>query len=326
MFRHIALSLAGVLLAGTLSSAGEIIELKSGHRIEGDVIKERASELIVDIGIEILRVPVDRIARRRKSDEEPAAVQPGPQDGFYQTADLHRSSVRELAAKYGEGVVKVQTPSGTGSGFIINKDGHCVTNHHVVEGETKISVTIFHKVGNRFQRKSIEDVEIVALNPFLDLALIKIPKEKEIDFSPVYLVEKSKNIMVGDPVFAIGNPLGLERSVSEGIISTKNRNFGGLVYLQTTAQINPGNSGGPLFNLRGQVIGVTSMKVVGGEGLGFAIPIHYVKHFLDNREAFAYDRNNPNNGYRYLDAPRRQTRRESAAGTGSQPEPAETRP
>jgi serine protease Do len=79
----------------------------------------------------------------------------------------------------------------------------------------------------------------------------------------------------------------------------------GDLYLQTTAQINPGNSGGPLFNLRGEVVGVTNMKLMFSEGLGFAIPIAYVKHFLDNRDAFAFDKTNPNSGVRYLEAPRR---------------------
>ena len=85
---------------------------------------------------------------------------------------------------------------------------------------------------------------------------------------------------MGETVFAIGSPLGLERTVTEGILSTKTREVGGLLYLQTTAQINPGNSGGPLFNLSGEVIGVTNMKVTSGEGLGFAIPVESVKFFL----------------------------------------------
>ena len=82
----------------------------------------------------------------------------------------------------------------------------------------------------------------------------------------------SDALAVGERVFAIGSPLGLERSVTEGIVSTKTRQLQGALYLQTTAQINPGNSGGPLFNLRGEVVGVTNMKITSGEGLGFAIP------------------------------------------------------
>jgi len=108
---------------------------------------------------------------------------------------------------------------------------------------------------------------------------------------------------VGERVFAVGSPLGLERTVTEGIVSTKTRQMQGELYLQTTTQINPGNSGGPLFNLRGEVIGVTNMKIVFGEGLGFAIPIDSVKYFLNHRDAYAYDNDNPSNAYRYLPPP-----------------------
>ena len=93
--------------------------------------------------------------------------------------------------------------------------------------------------------------------------------------------------------------------MTEGILSTKTRQLQGELYLQTTTQINPGNSGGPLFNLRGEVIGVTNMKMTFGEGLGFAIPIEAVKFFLSHREAYSYDNDNPSNPYRYLQPPRR---------------------
>jgi serine protease Do len=109
---------------------------------------------------------------------------------------------------------------------------------------------------------------------------------------------------VGERVFAVGSPLGLERTVTEGIVSTKTRQFQGELYIQTTTQINPGNSGGPLFNLRGEVTGVTNMKVF-GEGLGFAIPVENVKYFLRHRDAYAYDTDNPSNPYRYLEPPSR---------------------
>jgi len=100
--------------------------------------------------------------------------------------------------------------------------------------------------------------------------------------------------------------LGLERTVTDGVISTKNRAFQGLIYIQTNADINPGNSGGPLFNLAGEVIGVTNMGYIFYGGLGFAIPVNYLKHFIDNREVFAYDKDNPNTGFRYLQpSPRR---------------------
>ena len=112
-------------------------------------------------------------------------------------------------------------------------------------------------------------------------------------------------VTAGDVVFAIGSPLGLERTVSEGIVSTTNRENEGMLYVQTTAAVNPGNSGGPLFDERGQVIGVTTWGYLLAEGLNFAVPVSTVKTFLENREAFAYDKDNPNTGRRYLRPPRK---------------------
>lgn len=122
---------------------------------------------------------------------------------------------------------------------------------------------------------------------------------------------------VGEQVFAIGNPLGLERTVTNGVVSTKGRAFEGLVYIQTNADINPGNSGGPLFNLSGEVIGVTNMGYIFAGGLGFAVPVDYVRQFLDNREAFAYDKDNPNTGYRYIQPDKRKNKNKPEFLAGS---------
>ena len=139
-------------------------------------------------------------------------------------------------------------------------------------------MTIFHQGKNGdFERRAIRDVKILALNPYFDLALLEIPAQKDMEFRPVFIADDDTH-REGDTVFAIGSPLGLERSVSEGIVASRNRNMDGIVYIQTTAQINPGNSGGPLFNSKGQVVGVINMKLTFGEGLGFAIPISYLKH------------------------------------------------
>ena len=102
------------------------------------------------------------------------------------------------------------------------------------------------------------------------------------------------------------SPLGLERSVSQGIVSLRNRSIEGRLFIQTTAQINPGNSGGPLMNLRGEVVGVNDMKFIGFgvEGMGFAIPSGVLKDFLKNRDAFAFDPKNPNAGFRYNEPPK----------------------
>jgi serine protease Do len=302
----------GLLLGGlwSLPLCADVIQLKSGQKVQGEILKETEQEVYVDIGVDVVRIPVERILSREKGNgTEPAAGSATATDGMgddvFRTANLPIKSVKDLAEEYGEGVVLVETPSGLGSGFILNDRGYCVTNYHVVERETRLAVVIFDKTDTGdFVKRRIQDVKILALNPYCDLALLQIPSVEGFKFTTVALAADT-NQKEGDSVFAIGNPLGLDRSVSQGIISTRARNFEGLTYIQTTAEINPGNSGGPLFNSRGEVIGVTNMKLLGGEGLGFAIPISYVKHFLRNRDAFAFDEKNPNAGFRYLDPPRR---------------------
>jgi serine protease Do len=307
-----AMALAGLLASASPARAGsEVIELKDGHQVVGEVVAEKANTLFVDLGFDIVKIPKDQVVSRRKGDEVvkaapnsgSSAIEVDP-TGFYKTADLKPTPVKDLVRRFGEAVISIETPSGKGSGFILNDEGFAVTNHHVIDGETRISAILYENTPGGLKRRRIEDVAIVALNPFVDLALLKLPPQKDLKLGHVYL-GSLEDINAGDGVFAVGNPLGLERSVSQGIVSTRNRNFEGLVYLQTDTAINPGNSGGPLFNLRGEVVGVTNMKLTFGENLGFAIPISYVKDFLRNREAFSFDKDNPNTGNRYLDPPRR---------------------
>jgi serine protease Do len=315
---HFGLTCVAFALAMVCSPElqADIFELKTGNTIEGDVLKQQGDLLVVDIGIEVVKIPLSQIKSRTASKDSANVPADVKKHKLYRTAELPRRSVKELTEKFGEGVVLIQTPGGLGSGFIVNESGFCVTNCHVIEKETRISATIFHRgADGEFNRRRVDDVRIVALNPFFDLALLQIPAQKDLTFKPVFLAA-DEDLQEGEEVFAIGNPLGLERSVSQGIIGTKNRNFKGQVYIQTTAEINPGNSGGPLFNARGEVIGVTNMKLLFAEGLGFAIPSPYLKLFLDNHEAFAFDRNNPNSGFRYLDPPRRKT-----LGTSPKPTP-----
>jgi serine protease Do len=298
---HASAAIALVSFSGL--AIADVIVLRSGQRIEGEVLKVSRDTLFVDIGVDIIRVPVEQIQERTTTE----TAKPAPAAGteIFQTAELPERTVKELVTTYGEGVVLIQTPGGLGSGFIINNRGWCVTNYHVVEGQTRVAVTIFHRGKNGdFERRAVRDVKILALNPHFDFALLEIPAQADLPFQPVFIAEDDSH-REGDTVFAIGSPLGLERSVSEGIVSTRNRNMEGIVYIQTTAQINPGNSGGPLFNARGEVVGVINMKLTFGEGLGFAIPVSYLRHFLKNRDAFAYDRTNPNTGYHYLQPPRR---------------------
>ena len=287
-------------------ASGDVITLKSGQKIEAPVLKETDTAVFLDVGVDVLRVPIERIAARAKNAAKAAVAKALiTKNRVYATGLMPTKPIKELARDFGAAVVLVQTPSGLGSGFIVNERGLCVTNYHVVEKETRIAVVIFDRdKDGKFTRTRIDKVKILALNPFFDLALLEIPRTNNQVFKTV-VITGAHDHREGDEVFAIGNPLGLERSVSRGIVSTRNRNFSGLAYIQMTAQINPGNSGGPLFNSRGEVIGVTNMGIPAGEGLGFAIPSVYVKHFLDNNDAWAFDKDNPNTGFRYQDAPRR---------------------
>lgn len=157
-----------------------------------------------------------------------------------------------------------------GTGFIIDKSGLIITNNHVVERADEIKVRL---TDNREFKATV-----IGRDPKTDLALIKIssPFEK----LPVLLLGDSDKIRVGDWVLAIGNPFGLEHTVTKGIISATGRVIGSGPYdnfLQTDAPINPGNSGGPLINLRGEVVGINTAIVPGGQGLGFAIPSNMAK-------------------------------------------------
>jgi serine protease Do len=308
-------TLVALVVAGFAAqfAGADVIQLKDKAAITGKIIAEKRGEVIVDVGYTWLIVPRGDIVKITKAGEGPATHTTGPvpasapaeavRPGSYQTAGTPPPlrDVRELVNLLGEAVVQVRTPGGLGSGFIINEDGSLITNFHVIEGETQIVVEVYHQTNGQLARKSYKDVKIIAMNKFADIALLKIEDHDAPKFSHVLLGD-SDALAVGETVFAIGSPLGLERTVTEGILSTKTREMQGELYLQTTAQINPGNSGGPLFNLRGEVIGVTNMKIF-GEGLGFAIPISAVKYFLDHRDAFAYSNDNPSNPYRYLQPP-----------------------
>ena len=302
--------LVTLLMADRTWSETSTLVLQGGKSIKGELIAERHSQVVIDLGYDIILVPKSAISLiEHEFVEDPSAkalVEPEAAriHGLYYEPqpDVETESIAALAGRLGESVVQVRTPSGLGSGFIVNEQGYLITNFHVIESETEISVDVYHQVDGRLERENYHEVRIVALNRFADLALLQIIDEKAPDFRYVPLGDVTR-LEVGESVFAIGSPLGLERTVTEGILSTKTREYQGWLYLQTTTQINPGNSGGPLFNRRGEVVGVTNMKLPLGEGLGFAIPIDTVKYFLQYREAFAYDNDNPNNPYRYLPPP-----------------------
>jgi serine protease Do len=313
-----------VLCVCVLCRADRIV-LKEGQTITGEIILEKPTKLYIDIGVTVLTISKDKILKYEYTDANepenadvndvnaPAAEigtqKPikGSSDRLYKTADLKKTTIEKCVDAVSEAVVKVSSPGGSGSGFFLNEEGFLITNYHVIEKETKIEVTVFQKTKNGFERRTFKKVKIEAINPFVDLALLRVEDLGDTKPKFVYLGDID-HIKAGEDVFAIGNPLGLERTVTNGVISSTNRAFEGLIYIQTNADINPGNSGGPLFNLAGEVIGVTNMGYIFYGGLGFAIPVNYVKHFIENRDAFVYDKDNPNSGYRYLQPDRRRNK------------------
>ena len=309
--RVIVLAAIGVCLSAGFA-AGDVVVLKGGQELKGDIVAERNDKIYVDIGVTVVAVPKEDVleynyaeksdanALTEKQEEEIKAAQAQSGKGrLYYTGEFSKKTIEQCVAEVGEAVVKVTSPAGMGSGFFINEQGYLITNYHVVEKETKIEVTVFKKAKDGFDKKSFKNIRIEAINPFVDLALLRVEDLGDTKVKFVYLGDIDK-IRAGEQVFAIGNPLGLERTVTNGVLSSTSRAFEGLAYLQTNADINPGNSGGPLFNLAGEVIGVTNMGYIFFGGLGFAIPVDYVKHFIDNRDAFLYDKDNPNTGFRYI--------------------------
>jgi len=168
---------------------------------------------------------------------------------------------------------KEQKRRSLGSGFIVSSDGYILTNNHVVEKADEVTVTLLDK--EEFKAK------VVGTDPKIDIALIKIDVKKKLTY--VALGDSDK-LDVGEWVVAIGNPFGLGHTVTAGIVSAKGRIIGSGPYddfIQTDASINPGNSGGPLFNLKGEVVGINTAIVQGGQGIGFATPIQLAKSVLD---------------------------------------------
>lgn len=160
----------------------------------------------------------------------------------------------------------------TGSGFVISKTGYIVTNHHVIDGADRITVV--------FDDETKLEAEIAGTDSKTDLALIKVNADESLRVAPL---GDSDSVRVGDWVMAIGNPFGLDHTVTVGILSARGRTIGAGPYddfLQTDASINPGNSGGPLIDMKGRVIGINTAINAAGQGIGFAIPINMAKDLL----------------------------------------------
>ena len=163
-------------------------------------------------------------------------------------------------------VVIIKTNLGQGTGFIIDSEGYIVTNYHVMENVVSAGIYTYDS--------EMHKVNLIGYNSNLDIALLKIPG----DYDSLELAD-SDDIQIGEKVIAIGNPLGLQFSVSGGIVSNIHQigPTGIKAYIQTDAALNPGNSGGPLINKQGKVIGINNFKIKETEGLGFALESNYIK-------------------------------------------------
>jgi serine protease Do len=173
-----------------------------------------------------------------------------------------------------QGETQYRVRTGQGSGFLISEDGYLLTNHHVVAHADEVTVKLAD------DREYIGTV--VGKDSRIDIALVKIEAKEAL---PYVGLGKSDGMEVGDWVVAIGNPFGLSHTVTAGIVSAKGRVIGAGPYddfIQTDASINPGNSGGPLFNLKGEVIGINTAINAAGQGIGFAVPSDMFSPFLDD--------------------------------------------
>jgi serine protease Do len=186
-------------------------------------------------------------------------------------AEPHSSirSPAEIAARSTPSVVSVRTEQSLGTGFIVSPDGLIATNLHVVAGNSEITVTLS-------DHREFQVVEIWNGDRQRDLVIMRIQAKK----LPVIPLGDSDGIHPGDTVVAIGHPLGLEDTVSNGLVSAVRKLDKGLTVLQISAPIAPGSSGGPIFNDHGEVIGVATAIMLGGQNINFGVPVSYLKELL----------------------------------------------
>jgi S1-C subfamily serine protease len=178
-----------------------------------------------------------------------------------------------------DATVSVNTNVGQGSGAIISEDGYVVTNYHVIKGARRASVTSYSG--------DVYGIRLIGYDATNDIAVLELVSNESFDY---FIFGNSDNIEIGQKVVALGNPLGLSFTATEGIISSPSRVAqDGLTYIQTDVTLNPGNSGGPIIDSNGRLIGIANFKVAGYEGLGFAIPSNRVEDVV--REIINEDSN-----------------------------------
>jgi serine protease Do/serine protease DegQ len=182
---------------------------------------------------------------------------------------------REFFDRFFEGMPRQRRQTSLGSGLIIDKSGLILTNNHVIKDADEITV----KFANNKEAKGT----IVGTDPKTDLAVIRVSTTEDL---PVVVLGNSDALHVGEWAIAIGNPFGLDHTLTVGVISATGRSEVGIAayenFIQTDASINPGNSGGPLLNIRGEVIGINTAIVASGHGIGFAIPVNMARKVMED--------------------------------------------
>ena len=252
--------LAGLLIASPLHLTGhsEAGAPNSGAQVSVATPGTPGSfaDLVQKLGPTVVNIKVTKVEKVGLSQESPFPE--GPYGDFFKRffreMPQHQESFRM---------------QGAGSGVIINRDGYVLTNNHVVEGAKEVTVTLSDKQEYK--------ARVVGRDSRTDLAVLKIEPKATLEAAPM---GDSDQLRVGDWVLAIGNPFGLSNTVTSGIVSAKGRIIGAGPYddfIQTDTPINPGNSGGPLFNMKGEVVGINTAILSNGQGIGFAIPVNVVK-------------------------------------------------
>ena len=182
---------------------------------------------------------------------------------------------RDFFDRFFEGMPRRRHQTSLGSGVIIDKSGLILTNNHVIKDADEISV--------RFSNKQEVKGKVVGTDGKTDLAVIRVSAKEDL---PVARLGNSDSLRVGEWAIAIGNPFGLDHTLTVGVVSATGRSEVGIAayenFIQTDASINPGNSGGPLLNVRGEVIGINTAIVASGQGIGFAIPINMARKVMDD--------------------------------------------
>ena len=295
----VAISLASGFIGAHYMVNGKIAELEEKYATANG---ESSGDTVADVKQNSESTPLASViaAQNVSNTHILSAINKEASNGIYAAvANAVKDSVVEITTEMASGSAYFQqfVQSGAGSGVIISDDGYIITNNHVIEGATKITVRLTS--GKEFT------AELIGTDAQADVAVIKIESEEKLPFA---IIGNSDKLMVGEEVLAIGNPLGeLGGSVTNGIISALDRELTidgqTMRLLQTNAAINPGNSGGGLFNMNGELVAIVNAKSSGTgiEGLGFAIPVNYAYSIATELLTNGYVSGRPAIGISYIE-------------------------